>query len=1295
MDRRPTLESLFHAALEIESPAARDQFLEQACRNAPEIKDEVKRLLGADAQVGGVLDAGPPLAESTVSHSVIEQICAKAGKAPQTLLREPRDQEPVLQVNSPELPSERQQGRYQLHGELARGGMGAILRGRDNDIGRDLVFKVLLESHRDKPEYIRRFVEEAQIGGQLQHPGIVPVYELGQLSDERPFFTMKLVKGKTLAALLADRESHQQDQGKFLGIFSQVCQTVAYAHAKGVIHRDLKPANVMVGAFGEVQVMDWGLAKVVAAGGIADEKRSLTKQTDATVIRTVRSSGSDTGDATGSDTRLGSVLGTLAYMPPEQALGETDRLDERADVFALGSVLAEILTGCPAYVATDSCQLHRMAARGNLDECLARLANCGAEHELVELAKRCLEPELHDRLRNADVVAQGIAEFQGNLEQRLKQAELDKVASDTRAREEQRRRRLLRKVALTAIVAGIGLTIAAGAFFQLARHNAQLTAAAERDEQAALNAAQLEQVRRFAANSETIRTDRPIRSARIALEAARNSITNLGTLTPEAHEAIMNAAQTLEGYPLAKSPKGVLKIVIGNERLVTLEDDTCHVWDLSMVNPMPSSFALKEPGITDICLSSDGRHLVAIGNRIVHWDLSQSAQLTVISTGKCTHVGLSGNGKWAVVQSKNGDVNRWELSRPKQAKSMLLKPAATPWNETIVSNDGRWIASRVGADSRVRPAVVMRVRGDRVEELELESGSNNCTGFSMHPDGRMAITSSEVGVRTWDLTAENPLETPTAPWPTIKSIRLAHFTPSGRWLYFWADRERLIRADVSNPVLPTVEVPCGDVPYAAMSDDGLTLAFSEISGDVNFKDLSNPGKPRSYTLKAHDAWGRRAVLSPDGNWMASSSRSGEARLWRIDARRPQSPVVLRGTAQGGRLPFAVSSSGVWTAQCDDGVGVEIWKCPDQDSYHGGAISRRVFTDMYGPDANLSDSAATKVAICDNDRWLAVSTNSQVSLRDLQHDDRPPIVLDAASPLAVTGDGKWLATGHKSGSTLLWDLGSIAEANPIPIHTFRPRFANPDARFDFSPDSSKLAVVEEPHLRLSGTETQITNVRIWDLTASDIPGSRRESKFENPLITAGSMAFDASSHWLALGGNARAPNERQTVLLLDLRQPLDSPFVVPHLDSVYRIAISAGARWLFTSRYLPDTPSNCELWDLANPLQPKAYPIYDCEGEAAAISPDGRWLAASSHSSNKICLWDLTAPEPLSSRRLLRGHTGPAWNLKFTGDSNWLLSWGSEGAIRRWCMDAPWLTRYVTEMTGRPLTKFERQLHKLD
>ena len=203
---------------------------------------------------------------------MLETLTDSFGPVPRVLLRDTDAEPPIVRPASDEVPSRPDAaGRYQLFGEIARGGMGAVLKGRDPDLGRELAVKVLLEKHRDDPEMVCRFVEEAQIAGQLQHPGIVPIYELGTFSDRRPYFAMRLVKGRTLASLLADRPRPRRDLSRFLAIFEAVAQAVAYAHARGVIHRDLKPSNVMVGAFGEVQVMDWGLAKVLPQGGAADD----------------------------------------------------------------------------------------------------------------------------------------------------------------------------------------------------------------------------------------------------------------------------------------------------------------------------------------------------------------------------------------------------------------------------------------------------------------------------------------------------------------------------------------------------------------------------------------------------------------------------------------------------------------------------------------------------------------------------------------------------------------------------------------------------------------------------------------------------------------------------------------------------------------------------------------------------------------------------------------------------------------------------------------------------------------
>ena len=346
------------------------------------------------------------------------------------------DRDPMILPASDEMPDQEGigLGRYQLRGEIARGGMGAIIRGRDVDLGRELAIKVLLESHRGDPEVVRRFVEEAQIGGQLQHPGVVPVYELGTFSDRRPYFAMKLVKGRTLAVLLRERAGPAQDLPRFLGIFEQAGYTMAYAHARGVIHRDLKPSNVMVGSFGEVQVMDWGLAKVLTQGGIADE--AATQAVQETVITTVRSG--PTGFV--NESQAGSILGTPAYMAPEQARGEVDRLDERADVFGLGAILCEILTGRPPYIGSIREDVRAQAARGNLADALIRLDASGVDADLIGLARSCLAAEPEQRPRSAGEVARRLTAYREGVQERLRAAEWARVEAQARAEEQEKRR---------------------------------------------------------------------------------------------------------------------------------------------------------------------------------------------------------------------------------------------------------------------------------------------------------------------------------------------------------------------------------------------------------------------------------------------------------------------------------------------------------------------------------------------------------------------------------------------------------------------------------------------------------------------------------------------------------------------------------------------------------------------------------------------------------------------------------------------------------------------------------------
>ncbi len=523
----PNLVSLFEAALEIEHAPRRSAFLDESCGTEVELRKLVEQLLEAnerairirknqtrDVDVTRVQDAsGNELTEALDAgqltaiageeavglggnFSVLRSLGQMVDRVPHVVLRDAPaagdDSSPPS--DSPEFPARDADSRYELQGEIARGGMGAILKGRDNDLGRDLAIKVLLDSHKRTPEVIQRFIEEAQIGGQLQHPGIAPIYELGQFADHRPFFSMKLVKGKTLSALLAKRVTPAEDRGKLLGIFEQICQTMAYAHSRNVIHRDLKPANIMVGAFGEVQVMDWGLAKVLSQGGATDEKPPREKQQPQSVIQTRRSAGSDSSSGSfgsaGSETQMGRVMGTPAYMPPEQALGEVDQLDQRSDVFGLGAILAEILTGQPPYVGDDGTQIYRLASRGKLDDCFARLDACEADGQLIELTKQCLAAEPEQRPADGGVLAGRVTGYLESVESKLREAEMERAAQAARAKEERKRQRVT--LALAAAILLL-LCLGGGGWVWTQQQAAERRAVATAKVNGVLNEARLHQ----------------------------------------------------------------------------------------------------------------------------------------------------------------------------------------------------------------------------------------------------------------------------------------------------------------------------------------------------------------------------------------------------------------------------------------------------------------------------------------------------------------------------------------------------------------------------------------------------------------------------------------------------------------------------------------------------------------------------------------------------------------------------------------------------------------------------------
>ena len=250
--------------------------------------------------------------------------------------------------------------RITLRGIHSSGGIGEVWRAYDEILGREIALKRLKRDQAEHPEHRARFFREARITGQLDHPGIVPVYDFSAgEGDEHCFYTMRFLRGRTLAEVI--EEFHQQREvgedmvsGAFLrllGYFVNICNTMAFAHSRGIVHRDLKGNNVIVGDYGEVVVLDWGLAKRIKEVDQGDSETSAPSPADSLIGLRI------------TETLQGERLGTPAFMAPEQALGQIDRIDHRTDVYGLCALLYDILTGRPPFIGEDVVEVMEAVAR--------------------------------------------------------------------------------------------------------------------------------------------------------------------------------------------------------------------------------------------------------------------------------------------------------------------------------------------------------------------------------------------------------------------------------------------------------------------------------------------------------------------------------------------------------------------------------------------------------------------------------------------------------------------------------------------------------------------------------------------------------------------------------------------------------------------------------------------------------------------------------------------------------------------------------------------------------------------
>jgi WD40 repeat protein len=1116
---------IFYAAVEIADPRERAAYLERVCAGNGPRKRQVEGMLEVYPQLGTFLEAPAVELDGAVSTPVSA-------------------------------------GRFQLGEELARGGMGVVYRAHDDSLGRDVAVKVLHERYLVNSLVGQRFLDEARITAQLQHPGIPPVFEVGRLSDERPYLAMKLIKGRTLQELLKERPEPARDRGHFLAVFQQICQAVGYAHSKHILHRDLKPANVMVGAFGEVQVMDWGLAKLLGADGGAthDPAAAGTEANCGTVIQTAREP--DSG------TLAGSMLGTPAFMAPEQAGGELSRIDERTDVFGLGAILCVILTGQPPYAGKSGEEIRLMAIRGTLAEAHLRLDLCGADAKLVELCRQCLSPEREARPRDAGAVAATVAGYLAGVEERARQAERERAAAEARAAEQWKRRRVQFALAATLLVL-LGL-VGFGLWWQ------------QRVETAAAALALLE-----ADRNRGLLYSADVHLASRAWQEEEGTVSQCKELLlaqvpgpgqPDLREFCWRYQWGLlhrdSVVRLPIVPRAAA--VAAGDRVVTLDNDgKVNSWHIGDPKD-PEEWGLAGDGVLGMTLARSGE-VAAIIDRsglLKVIDIrTRLEKVPICAPSALVNIKLSADGRFLVGVGRDNHARVWDVASGKELHDyLMLDPTAS---QIDLSLDGKQLLASRGAQGTL--LVLYRAGKEKPLVLNnqegLAAGGFNQLQGTFSPDGKLAaVASAGNAVNFYDTTTGKAL--------------------------------RFLRAR-STPVRIT------------FSPDGSELAVGEVTGLITLWRLARPamlpgqpegsgeppetaaGQPIARNLKGHQAAIEALAFTADGRKLISIGHDNTARCWEV-ADQEESRVLRKGGGQIDGLNYSPDGRYLVEASMNDGIRV-----------HEPTSA--------APPRLLTTHASRRAVFSPDGRTIAGGPDHRVTLWDAKTGGLLNTLAESepgeVGAMVFSPDGHWLAVGIGGLYNFSVDAPQKVMVFDIAQRKEHRTFATPTqvSAVAFSADGKHLAAAGH-----NGT------LWLWDTASWNEIG-----RWQGPPGTHyGSLLFlsgDRLGQAGRLGDVLAAGSTSGRIDLWDVRTRTLARQLHGHIALISFMAVSPDGRTLATA----SCDRSIKLWDSGTGRELRTLCREDAWVYALAFSPDGNTLATGGL-SRVLRLWEASTKEAVAA-----------------------------------------------------------------
>lgn len=872
-------------------------------------------------------------------------------------------------------------GRYKHIRVLMSGGMGQINIVHDFHLGRDVALKTLLPDRvpgggRSRTRtrtgaptmevltvpIIARFLQEAHITGQLEHPYIIPIYELGYKEDGTIYYTMKLVRGESIQDKLKETKT-LQERMVLLTHFLNICNAIAYAHSRGVIHRDLKPMNVMIGEFGETTVIDWGIAKVKGETDI--HEKDLRENVKVIQVGDTQAT---------AKTIYGQTMGSPYYMPPEQAAGRTDEINEHADIYALGAILYVILTGQAPYQGMSAREF--LVKVQQFDPKPVLEVEPTAPKELAAVVAKAMQRKREDRYRNASELAAEIEKFlSGGLVSAYEYS-----AMELFKRFVKRNKRVLTVAAVAAVifvVASIGYiyeinrqrTIAIAnekeakrqeAIAVVEKDNAQrefyfasvnLAHGSLEDSVPGKGRAQLAAAPDPYHNWEWGHLQQALNADRMTLKAGGQYagygdgilVVSAGFGKTEVYEAATGDKlhELLEkagsGFAFDFSP--------ASGRVLVLGEDGAHVWDAKAgtelyrfeeVNKQPGRQILRQAS-----LSGDGKRLAMLGfdrtARVIDIDTKAEIYTTAFEMEKGALLQLSADGQRLLVVKTVMGAERMEqgfevidLATGAPLGGSAMAEETTIINAAAMSADGGLLALGTSNDLQVW-SVAPFEKSSSIDGLRFTVPRT--VAFS--PDGKLVAGGTSDGVLgIWQLATGKAVVQPKA---HIEGVRAVGFSPDGAYVASASNDQTLklwAMPDWNSPTLRPA--------HTFIGHDGSLygMAFAPDSGRVLTTSVDKTSKVWDLRAEAEFHLPEALAFSPANDWTAGALGS-EVVLW--DARTDYRLATLTGhTLPVSRLLFAQGSAHLATLGSGKDATedeVKVWSLPGGESTGTLAIAK--------------------------------------------------------------------------------------------------------------------------------------------------------------------------------------------------------------------------------------------------------------------------------------------------------------------------------------------------------------------